>query len=86
MFTPNQIRERVHVQPFTPFRVVTSSGESYEVHHPELIMVGHREVTIGSPSSHSPAIYDRMNRVALMHVTALEDLPRPAPPTSNGQQ
>ncbi len=86
MFTAEDIRARIRKQPFRPFRVVSSSGESYEVHHPELIMVGKRELTIGSPSSESPEIYDRQDWIALMHVTALEDLPIATPPSSNGEQ
>jgi hypothetical protein len=49
-------------------------------------MVGKRELTIGSPSSDSPEIYDRQDWIALMHVTALEDLPITSPPSTNGEQ
>ena len=80
MFTPELIEARVHERPFAPFRVVTSSGEMYDVHHPELIMVGKRALIIGTPSADDPKHFDLVARVAMIHVTALQDLPTPTPP------
>ena len=84
MFTPSQIKSRVRVQPFKPFRVVTSSGESYVVTHPDLIWVGVRDVHIGIASRKDPSTYDDETRVSLLHVTALEDV-SPSKPKKNGQ-
>ena len=75
MFTPTAIKERLKRQPFQPIRLVTSSGESYEVRHPELLFVGATELMVGSPSKDDPTIYDSATHVALMHVTAMENLP-----------
>lgn len=84
MLTPGSIHARARQQPFTPFRITTSSGETFDVTHPDLIMVGTRDLVIGIPSAHSPAQYDDIARVAIMHVTSLRDLPQPSPPTANG--
>jgi len=35
---------------------------------------------VGTASSKNPRHYDRTTRIAIMHVTALEDLPVPTPP------
>ena len=86
MFTQQDIRARVNHQPFTPFRIVTSSGESYEVHHPDLIMVGRRDLAVGIADAQDPTTYDQLARIAIMHITALEDLPSPAASSGNGQQ
>ena len=80
MLTAVEIRARANQRPFSPFRVVTSSGNSYEVVHPELIMVGRRELIIGRPWRKNPAVYDATDRIAVLHVTALEDIGKPAPP------
>jgi hypothetical protein len=40
MFTADHIYERMQDRPFKPLRIVTSSGESYDVYHPELVVVG----------------------------------------------
>ena len=76
MFTPDDIRQRVRSQPFVPFRVVTSSGEAIEVFHPDLVMIGRREIHVGRPSARRPEFYDGVSRIAIMHITAMEDLPR----------
>lgn len=85
MLSADDIRDRVHLRPFHPLRLVTSSGETYDVYHPDLIMVGRREVTVGIPSGESPTYYDRQARIAIMHITALHDLPAAPPTPSNGQ-
>ena len=85
MLTADDIRDRIHSRPFRPLRLVTSSGETYDVYHPDLIMIGVREVTVGLPSGETPTYYDRQARIALMHITALHDLPAAPTLPSNGQ-
>jgi hypothetical protein len=91
MFTPSQIKERVRQQPFVPLRIITSSGEAYEVRHPDLIWVGTRDVHVGMPSAKDPAIVDshgRIARVSLLHITAIEDVrtKAKAPKDGNGKK
>jgi hypothetical protein len=86
MFTPETIKERVQRQPFVPLRIVTSSGGAYEVRHPDLIMIGRRELIIGLASKKKPGFYKELARVALMHVTAMEDIRAASKPKGNGQQ
>jgi len=40
--------------------------------------------SIGTPDPATPTIYDRIVRVALVHVVALEDLPVASPASTNG--
>jgi hypothetical protein len=84
MFTAESIHARVHAEPFIPFRVVTSSGETHDVVHPELILVGHRFLEIGIPRKPGVTIFDQVYRVALLHVTAVNDLPVSMPGGTNG--
>jgi hypothetical protein len=86
MFTADDIQARVRQQPFVPLRIVTSAGETFDVYHPDLIMVGRRSLTIGTASAENPTQYELTTRVAILHITALADLPNPVPPTGNGQQ
>ncbi len=75
MFRPEDIQARLRQQPFRPLRMVASEGMRYDIYHPDLVLVGQRDITIGIPSAENPAIYDRMIRVAMVHVVGLEDLP-----------
>jgi hypothetical protein len=69
------MKERLRKQPWVPLRIVTSSGESYEVTHPELVLIGQRDLHVGTASPKDPTTYDQVARIALMHITAMEDLP-----------
>jgi hypothetical protein len=84
VFSPDDIKARVRVQPFVPFRIVTSAGQTFDVYHPDLVLVGRRDLIVGRASTEDAETYEQTTRLALMHVTALEDLPVPTLPTSNG--
>ena len=72
MFRPEDIQVLVRQRPFRPFRIVTSSGETFDVRHPELLMVGRHDLAIGRASAKDPRVYDRLIQISLLHVTALE--------------
>ena len=65
--------------PFIPVRIIISSGQTFDVYHPDLVLVGRRDMIIGMASSENPAQYEQTTRVPIMHVTALEDLPAAIP-------
>lgn len=66
------IRLRLAARPFQPFKIMTSSGESYEVRHPEMAIVTKTEIVIALPDA--DGIPSRLQLVATLHVTALEPL------------
>jgi hypothetical protein len=82
MFTAEAIQARLREQPFRPLRIAASEGLRFDIDHPDLVFVGRRDLMIGTPDPANPNIYDRVTRLALVHVVALEDLPA-APSTSN---
>ena len=85
MITSADLKARANQQPFTPFRVVISSGDKYPVTHPDLIWVGTRDVQVGTASSKDPATYENCVRIAILHVTALEDMQASAKSKKNGK-
>jgi hypothetical protein len=82
MFGWDDILKRIREKPFRPFRIIASEGERFDIYHPDLVLVGNRDLMIGHPGP-NPAVYDGVTRVALLHVVALEDLPVGASPTAN---
>jgi hypothetical protein len=84
MFTAEEIQKRLRQQPFRPVRIIVSEGLHFDIYHPDMVLVGRRDLSIGTPDPASPTIYDGVTRVALVHVVALEDLTPAASPTSNG--
>jgi len=83
MFRPEDIQARLRVQPFIPIRIIASEGLRYEVRHPDLVMVGVRDIIIGHDSPTRPGIYNQTTRVALLHIAAIEEI-RTEPLETNG--
>jgi hypothetical protein len=84
IFTPESIKARLREQPFTPLQIVTTSGQTYDVRHPDLVFVTIESLMIGLPSSKDPTLSTGLvTRVALAHVAEIRDLARVVPP-SNG--
>ena len=45
--TSEELQTKARRQLFEPFRVTLTTGASYEIRHPDLIMVGRRSAVIG---------------------------------------
>jgi hypothetical protein len=84
MFSADDIQTRLHERPFKPTRFVTTTGQTYDVFHPELVMVGRRFLIIGFPSTDNPTQAEQVTRVAMIHLTEMQDLPAVATPPTNG--
>jgi hypothetical protein len=52
--TADTFREILHRRPFEPFRVVMSSGESYNVVHPEMAFVTAKTLILALPEPSAP--------------------------------
>jgi hypothetical protein len=85
MYTPEDIQARLKERPFRPLRIVASEGLKFDIYHPDLVFVGAHDLMIGFPSPEHPTVYDRITRVAIIHIVALEELPLHAKP-GDGQE
>ena len=45
--THEEVYEAARRQPFEPFRLILTTGEAYDIRHPDLIMVGRRSAVVG---------------------------------------
>jgi hypothetical protein len=82
--TQQELHEAARQQPFKPFRLVITTGATYDIRHPDLIMVGRRSVIIGITNDPNGTTYDRTFNVDLLHVVGMEELPVSPPASSNG--
>jgi hypothetical protein len=85
MFTSDDVFQRVQRRPFVPLRIVTSAGEQFDIYHPDLVLVGERDITVGTASTLNPRHYSTVSRLAIVHITALVDLPVASQPRTNGE-
>ena len=85
LFTPELVKARLREQPIAPLQIVTTTGQTYEIRHPDLVLVTEESLIVGLPSAKNPTIATGLvTRVAIAHVTELRDLARAVPPASNG--
>jgi hypothetical protein len=75
MFTREDILGWTRKQPFQPFAIKISSGEVFEIAHPDMIIPTRSSLYLGKPEreARDPAV-DRVIQVALVHVTQIESI------------
>jgi hypothetical protein len=71
---PDEIQGKPQARPFIPFRIILDDGTTYEIRHPELILLGKRSAVIGIVGNPDDRLYDRSVTIALLHITRLEPL------------
>ena len=70
---PDDIRNFLNRRPFQPIRITLTDGRSYQVRHPELVMVGRSVIVIGFPAAdESEPVFDRFVWVSLIHIMQIE--------------
>ena len=76
-----EFRELLKRKPFTPLRIHMSDGVTYDIFHPDNIIVGHQRVDIGR-SAEPGGVVDRVDYCSLLHVVRVEEITKKAKPKS----
>jgi hypothetical protein len=79
---PEELRDYLRQQPFEPFRLIMTDGRGFDVHHPDLLLLGRRTATVGLTGDSAQTFYERTIKVDLLHVIRVE--PLPVAPPKNG--
>ena len=74
--TVQTFRDLLKAQPFQPFRLVMSSGEKYEVKHPEMAWLLRTDILVGIDESRD-GLPTRFKICSYLHVTAIEPIDSP---------
>lgn len=81
------IRDLTRASPFVPFRVYLTNGETYDIHHPDMIVAtpGAAHIAVPGPGG-PPDAADRVLIVSLVHIQKIQYIPQSptAPPGANG--
>ena len=64
----SDIRERLQREPFEPFQIRTSSGETYPVPMPYLVAIMKSKIFVAAPNS------DDWAELSYLHISAIESL------------
>jgi hypothetical protein len=71
---PDGLHTKLHAAPFGRFRMHLTDGASYDIRHPESVLIGRRTAIIGVKENPSQSYYDRFVTVALAHIVRLEPI------------
>jgi hypothetical protein len=71
--TVQTFREMLGRRPFPPVRLTLSSGQSYEIRHPEMAMLTRTSILIGVDVA-DDGVPAEFKIISLLHVTAIEPL------------
>ncbi len=69
--TVQTFRELLSARPFRPFRLVMSSGQSYEVRHPEMAMLTRTSLLVGTGTEEN-GVPEEFKICSLLHVATVE--------------
>jgi hypothetical protein len=71
--TVQTFRELLSQRPFKPFRLVMSSGQAYEVRHPEMCMLTRTDILVGIDET-DEGVPAEFRICSLLHVATIEPL------------
>jgi hypothetical protein len=70
---PQEVLNWLQATPFIPFRILMTSGRTYDVRHPELVRVLRGSLILFTPSA-EPAVYDRAEMIGLTIIEQIAPL------------
>jgi hypothetical protein len=79
VMTIQTFRNLLAARPFQPFRLVMSSGQTYDVRHPEMAWMTRTDILVGIDETRD-GVPENFKICSLLHVTAIE----PIGPSSAG--
>lgn len=71
---PEEFRELLSARPFVPLRIHMSDGKTFDILHPEFVLVLRGRVDIGIPADTGLGIMDRVEHCSLLHIVRVEPL------------
>jgi hypothetical protein len=73
VITIPELKERMQLNPFKPFRILTSDGKGYDVTNHDMMFIKRNGVEIALDLD-ANAVAERFAKIALLHITCIEDL------------
>jgi hypothetical protein len=84
--SPRDLKDTLRRLPFQPFRIVVTDGASYEIRHPDFLLVGKRTAYVGTASQQGTDIPERVIQVDMLHIIRTEPLDVASRSKKNGKR
>jgi hypothetical protein len=76
-----ELTEKLRHRPFAPFRIHLTTGQTYDIRHPELVWVRRQCADIALDPDPKTGVIEHSDRVSLLHIVRIEELESPLPST-----
>lgn len=74
-----ELTELLKTRPFVPLRIHLTDGQSYDIRHPDLVLVLRQRVDIGLKPDPTTGVLERVEHCSLLHIVRVEELPPVTP-------
>jgi hypothetical protein len=74
---PADLLALLRSRPFVPFRIEMTDGTTYEIRHPDLVLVALATIVVGYPDARNPTVAERYDIVSMRHIIRLEPMAQP---------
>lgn len=82
---PDDVLELLRRRPFRPFRITLTSGQTVDVWHPEMAIVGRSVVAVGiQPAPDDSLVADVVSTLSLLHIVKMEPIHAGKSESGNG--
>ncbi len=79
---PEELLELLRTRPFVPLRIHMTDGQTYDLAHPDNVLVLRQRVDIGMRPDPATGVLERVEHCSLLHIVRIEELPPSAPAAS----
>jgi len=76
-----ELTELLRTRPFVPLRIHMTDGRTYDIYHPDHVLVLRQRVDVGLQPDPATNVLERVEPCSLLHIARVEELP---PPTAAG--
>ena len=80
---PEELLELLRRRPFIPLRLHMTNGQTYDIRHPDNVLVLRTRVDIGVTPDPGTGVLSRVEYCSLLHVVRIEEL-HTTTPSGNG--
>ena len=77
---PEELIQLIRKKPFVPLRLHLTDGKTYDIRHPDQVLVLRSRIDIGIAPDPNTGVLERVEHCSLLHVVRVEEL-QAAPPS-----
>ncbi len=81
-----EFKELLQTRPFVPLRLHLTDGRTYEIRHPDMVLVLRQRVDVGIEPDPETGVLERVEHCSLLHIVWVEELSPPQPASATNDE